>query len=71
VAALDAGGEGKRRWAAAVSLENRVNTIPAMISAQIWLGRKRARRGTRLGARNGAPGTVEGGQWRGVARRRR
>jgi hypothetical protein len=46
---LAARGGGTGRWRRGAS-ENRVNAIPAMISAQVWLGRKRARRGTCLGA---------------------
>jgi hypothetical protein len=48
-----------RRWR---SSGNRVNAIPATILARVWPGRKRARRGTRLRAWNGAPGAREGGR---------
>jgi hypothetical protein len=38
----------------------RVNATPAMIFARVWPGRKRARRGTRLGAWHKAMEAEEG-----------
>jgi hypothetical protein len=62
-------GDGGRRRATVGSPENCVNAILATISTRVWPGRKTARRGTRLGAWNEAPGAEEGGRWRGAARR--
>jgi hypothetical protein len=59
-AAMDTGGEGKQRRAAADSSGNRVNAIPSMILARVWPWRKRARRGMRLGARVGGAGAELG-----------
>jgi hypothetical protein len=67
----DAGGEGKRQRLAADSSENRVNAIPATISAWVWPRRKRERKGKRLGAYNEGPGAVDGGRRQGAAPRRR
>jgi hypothetical protein len=63
-AALDAGGESKLRRAAAGSPENRVNTIPTTILTRVWLGRKRAWSGMRLGDWEETPGAGEDGETR-------
>jgi hypothetical protein len=52
------------------SSENRVNATPAMVSTPVWPGRKRARRGTCLGARVGETRPERDARWWCAARRR-